>query len=458
MRRAIFSKEFLLRHWLDAGKEICASCFSWTRASRCLFRAVAMVGGMSFDSAQKEVAFDLARVRADFPILSRRIGKNPLVYLDNGASAQKPAVVIEAIDRYYREQHANIHRGVHRLSEEATVAYEQARERVARFLNAREARECIFTRNATEAINLVAATWGMSNLRAGDEIVLSEMEHHANIVPWQVVAERTGAVIRVVPVTPEGTLDMAVFHALLSEKTKLVAMVHVSNALGTINPAKEIVEAGHRVGAKVLIDGAQSTAHFAVDVRELDADFFVFSSHKVCGPTGMGVLYGKEEILNAMPPYQFGGDMIRVVDFAGTTFREIPERFEAGTPHIAGAIGLGVALDYVRALQPEAHRHEQLLLACATEQLRTVPGLRIVGTAPEKVSVISFLIEGVHPLDLGTLLDSDGIAVRTGHHCTMPLMKALGISGTVRASFAFYNTLEEVDRLVGSLRRAEEMF
>ncbi len=417
-----------------------------------------MVEGMSLEPAQNEVVFDPAKVRADFPILSRRIGKNPLVYLDNGASSQKPAVVIEAIDRYYREQHANIHRGVHRLSEAATVAYEKAREQVAAFLNAREARECIFTRNATEAINLVAATWGMSRLRKGGEIVLSAMEHHANIVPWQMVADRTGSVIRVVPVTPEGELDMAAFRALLSERTQLVAMAHVSNALGTINPAKEIVAAAHRVGAKVLLDGAQSTAHFPVDVQELDTDFFVFSSHKVCGPTGMGVLYGKADLLSAMPPYQFGGDMIREVDFAGTTFRDIPERFEAGTPHIAGAIGLGVALNYVSALQPEAHRHEQLLLAYATEQLKTVPGLRIVGTAPEKVPVISFLIDGVHPLDIGTLLDSDGIAVRTGHHCTMPLMKALGISGTVRASFAFYNTLEEADLLVASLKRAQAMF
>ncbi|MDR2981458.1 MAG: cysteine desulfurase [Puniceicoccales bacterium] len=405
-----------------------------------------------------KVTFDVKRVRADFPILSRKIGKNPLTYLDNGASSQKPSIVIETIASYYRDHHANIHRGVHRLSEEATTAYEKSREQVARFLNAKEARECVFTRNTTESINLVASSWGAANLREGDEIVLSEMEHHANIVPWQLIAERTGAVIRVVPVTPEGTLRMDVFHALLSPKTRLVAITHVSNSLGTINPVREIIDAAHKAGALVLLDGAQSSAHFPIDVQALDADFFVFSSHKVCGPTGMGILYGKADILNAMPPYQSGGDMIRVVDFAGTTFREIPERFEAGTPHIAGAIALGVALDYVKALQPGAHAHEQELLRYATERLSAIPGLRIIGTAPEKVSVISFLLGSVHPLDVGTMLDADGIAVRTGHHCTMPLMKALGITGTVRASFAFYNTLEEVNRLAASLEQIRKMF
>jgi cysteine desulfurase/selenocysteine lyase len=408
--------------------------------------------------AQRLSPFDVERVRADFPILSRRIGKNPLTYFDNGASSQKPEIVIETLSRYYREHHANIHRGAHRLSEEATIAFEDARLRVARFINAREPRECIFTRGTTESINLVAATWGAENLHTGDEIILTAMEHHANIVPWQQVASRTGAVIRVVPITPEGELERDVFYRLLSSKTKLVAVAHASNALGTINPVREIVAAAHAAGAVVLLDGAQSTAHFPIDVQALDADFFVFSSHKVCGPTGMGVLHGKADILNAMPPYQCGGDMIRVVDFAGTTFREIPERFEAGTPNIADAIALGAALDYVSALQPAAHAHEQALLHHATARLSAIPGLRLIGTAPEKVSVLSFLLEGIHPFDVGTMLDADGIAVRTGHHCAMPLMKELGISGTVRASLAFYNTFDEVDRLGESLEHIRKMF
>jgi cysteine desulfurase/selenocysteine lyase len=409
-------------------------------------------------TAGSPAAFDVARIRADFPILSRRIGKNPLTYFDNGASAQKPDAVVETLVRYYREQHANIHRGVHRLSEEATLAYEKARTRVARFINAKEDRECIFTHGTTESINLVASSWGAANLRQGDEIILTEMEHHANIVPWQQAAEKAGALIRVVPVTPEGVLKLDVFHSLLSSKTKLVAIAHASNVLGTINPVREIIDAAHAAGALVLLDGAQSTAHFPVDVQALNADFFVFSSHKVFGPTGMGVLHGRADILNAMPPYQCGGDMIRVVDFAGTTFREIPERFEAGTPNIADTIALGTALDYVSALRPGAQEYEEILLRHATARLSAIPRLRIIGTAPEKVAVISFLLEGIHPLDTGTLLDADGIAVRTGHHCAMPLMKALGITGTVRASLAFYNTFEEIDRLAESLERIRKMF
>ncbi len=402
--------------------------------------------------------FSVERVRADFPILSRKIGKNPLIYLDNGASAQKPACVIDAGTAFYRDHYANIHRGVHKLSEEATVAYEKAREKVARFLNAGETRECIFTRNATESVNLVAATWGTENVRAGDEIILSVMEHHANIVPWQVLAGKTGATIRVVPMTPEGVLRTDVLINFLSPKTRFVAISHASNALGTINPVKEIIDAAHAAGAHVLLDGAQSAAHLPIDVRALDCDFFVFSGHKVCGPTGMGVLYGKANLLNSMPPYQSGGDMIRVVDFDGTTFREIPERFEAGTPNIVGAVELGVALDYVRNLQPAAHAHETRLLNYATEKLSSVAGLRLIGTAPEKVSLISFLLGDIHPMDVGTMLDADGIAVRTGHHCTMPLMKSLGITGTVRASFSFYTPLEEIDRLAVSLERIKKMF
>ncbi|MDR1498308.1 MAG: SufS family cysteine desulfurase [Puniceicoccales bacterium] len=407
----------------------------------------------------KNVPFDVQRVRSDFPILSLHIGKNPLIYLDNGASAQKPLAVIEALARYYREQHANIHRGAHWLSEEATRAYEEARVCMARFLNAREPRECIFTRGTTEAINLVASSWGSANLFPGDEILLSAMEHHANIVPWQHVAERTGARLRIVPLTPEGELRVDEFHRLLSSRTRLVAVTHASNVLGTINPVAEIAAAAHAAGATVLIDGAQSAAHFDVDVRGIDADFFVFSSHKVCGPTGIGVLYGKADILNAMPPYQFGGDMVREVDFERSTFREIPERFEAGTPNIADAIALGRAIEYVRALRPAgALAHEDALLSYATARLEAISGLRIIGTAPRKVPVISFLLGNTHPLDVGTLLDADGIAVRTGHHCAMPLMKTLGIGGTVRVSLAFYNTFEEIDRLADSLERIRRMF
>ncbi|MDR0536335.1 MAG: cysteine desulfurase [Puniceicoccales bacterium] len=409
-------------------------------------------------SASAAATFDVERVRADFPILSRQIGGHALAYLDNGASAQKPLCVIETLNRYYREHHANIHRGVHRLGEEATSAYEHARESVARFLNAASSRECVFTRGTTESVNLVAATWGRANLREGDEILLSTMEHHANIVPWQEVAAQTGAGIRVLPLLPDGSLDIEAFHKSLSPRVKLLAITHASNVLGTVNPVRELAAAAHEVGARVFVDGAQSAAHFPVDVRALDVDFFAFSSHKVCGPTGVGVLYGKAEILNAMPPYQFGGDMIRVVDFSGTTYREIPERFEAGTPSIADAIALGVALDYITSLRPGAMHHEESLLRRATDALSAIPGLRILGTASEKVAVLSFVMDKVHPLDAGTLLDADGIAVRTGHHCAMPLMKTLGLQGTIRASFAFYNTHEEVDRLAASLRRIRGMF
>lgn len=400
---------------------------------------------------------DVAALRQDFPILGRSVRGRPLAYLDNAATSQKPAVVIRALERYYADQNANVHRGVHLLSEEATTTYEAARATVARFLGLKDTRGCVFVRGATEGINLVAECWGRVNLKAGDEILLTHLEHHANIVPWQIIAERTGATVVVVPVTPRGEIDLVAYKSLLSARTKLVAFAQVSNALGTVNPAVEMTRLAKAVGAVVLIDGCQSAAHFKVDVPALGCDFFVFSGHKTFGPTGIGVLWGRPELLDAMPPYQSGGDMIRKVDFAGTTYREAPERFEAGTPDIAGAIGLGVALEYFMPIQAAAHAHEQTLLAAATERLKAIQGLTIVGEAPEKVAVISFNLEGGHPHDVGTLLDADGIAIRTGHHCCMPLMKHYGLSGTARASFAFYNTLEEVDRLAVSLERARKM-
>ena len=401
--------------------------------------------------------FDVATVRKDFPILGRSVRGHPLTYLDNAATSQKPLAVIKALERYYSEQNANVHRGVHLLSEEATTAYEAARGSVAKFLGLKDTSGCVFVRGATEGINLVAECWGRTHLKSGDEILLTHLEHHANIVPWQVIAERTGAKVVVTPVTVRGEIDLVAFKGLLSSRTKLVAFAHVSNALGTVNPAAEMTRLAKAAGAVVLIDGCQSAAHFKVDVPALGCDFYAFSGHKTFGPTGIGVLWGRPELLDAMPPYQFGGDMIRKVDFAGTTFREAPERFEAGTPDIAGAIGLGVALEYFMPIQAAAHAHEQALLAAATERLKAIKGLTIVGEAPEKVAVISFNIEGGHPHDIGTLLDADGIAIRTGHHCCMPLMKHYGLSGTARASFAFYNTLEEVDRLAVSLEKARKM-
>ena len=401
--------------------------------------------------------FDADAIRRDFPILGQTVHGRPLTYLDNAATSQKPAVVIRALEHYYSAQNANVHRGVHQLSEQATVAYENARLTVARFLGVADPRGCVFVRGATEGINLVADCWARPRLRAGDEILLTQLEHHANIVPWQVVAERTGAKLVVVPVTPAGEVDLEAYRRLLSPRTKLVAFAHVSNALGTVNPAAEMTRLAKAVGAVVLVDGCQAAAHFPPEVAALGCDFYVFSGHKTFGPTGVGVLWGRPEILDAMPPYQYGGDMIRKVDFEGTTFREAPERFEAGTPHIAGVIGLAVALEYFMPIRPGAHAHEQALLAAATARLSEVKGLRIVGQAAEKVAVISFLIEGGHPHDIGTLLDADGIAIRTGHHCCMPLMKHLGIGGTARASFAFYNSLAEVDRLAVALTRIQRM-
>jgi cysteine desulfurase/selenocysteine lyase len=404
-------------------------------------------------------AFDVTSLRRDFPLLARSVHGRRLIYLDNAATSQKPQAVLNALQHYYTQQNANVHRGVHRLSEEATTAYEQARHRVAHFLGLSESRGVVFVRGATEGINLVASSWGGDHLKTGDEILISTLEHHANIVPWQMVAERTGAKVVVVPLTPQGEIDLAVFQSKLSARTKLVAVSHASNALGTINPVVDMIRLARSVGAKVLIDGCQAAAHFAIDLPALDPDFYVFSGHKTFGPTGIGVLWGRPELLDAMPPYQFGGDMIRRVDFAGTTFREAPERFEAGTPDISGAIALAVALDYLKPLltSPVAQAHEQALLAAATERLRAIKGLRIIGEVKHKVAVLSFVIEGSHPHDIGTLLDADGIAIRTGHHCCMPLMKYLDLPGTARASFSFYNTLEEVDLLAQSLERIRKM-
>lgn len=403
------------------------------------------------------MSFEVEKIRAEFPILR---GNPHLAYLDGAATSQKPQCVIDAVSRFYSEENANIHRGLYRLSQTATTEFERARERVAKFLNAREPRECVFTRGATEAINLVAASWGGANLRPGDEILITEMEHHADIVPWQLAAERTGARLVVAPIFDDGSLDVAALKAKISDRTKIVCCVHVSNALGTVNPVKEICAAAHAAGALALVDAAQSSAHFALDVQDIGCDFLAFSGHKVCGPTGIGVLYGRAEVLEKMPPYQGGGDMIETVDLvAGTTFRGIPGRFEAGTPDIAGAIGLGVALEYVSSLRPHAQAHEEALLKYATEKLLAeLPEIRIFGTAKEKASVISFRLGDVHPSDVGMLLDSFGIAVRVGHHCTMPLMKRLGVTGTARASFSFYNTFEEADRFVAALRKIRSMF
>ena len=403
--------------------------------------------------------FDLERIRGEFPILARRVRGKPLVYLDNAATSQKPLAVLEALDRYYRETNANVHRGVHLLSQEATLAFEAARERVRRFLGAASEKEIVFTRGTTEAINLVAQTWGRANVKAGDEIVLTTMEHHSNIVPWQMLAKATGAVIRVVPIDDSGTLDLAAYERLLSPRTRLVAAVHVSNALGTVNPVPTLVAGARRVGAKVLIDGAQAVPHLAVDVRALDVDFYAMSAHKVYGPTGIGVLYGKQALLEAMEPWQGGGDMIRSVSFEETTWNDLPYKFEAGTPDIAGGIGLGAALEWLEGVGlAEAAAHEARLLAYGTEALRSIPGVRLVGTAAHKASVLSFTMKGVHPHDIGTLLDLEGVAVRTGHHCAQPVMTRFAIPATARASLAIYNRTEDLDALVAALYKVRKLF
>jgi cysteine desulfurase / selenocysteine lyase len=403
-------------------------------------------------------AFDETRLRGDFPILSRTVHGRPLIYLDNAATSQKPQCVIDCEARYYRELNANIHRGVHRLSQQATDAYEAARDTVRRFVNAARREEIVFVRGTTEAINLVAASYGQ-RLKPGDEILITEMEHHSNIVPWQLLCERSGAVLRVAPIDEAGELMLDEFEHRLNARTRLVAVTHVSNALGTINPVKRIIDLAHARGIAVLIDGAQAAPHIKIDVQALDCDFYAFSGHKVYGPTGVGVLYGKAALLEAMPPYQGGGDMIRQVTFAKTTFNDLPYKFEAGTPHIAGVIGLGAAIDYVSAVGLGAiATREQELLAYATEQARAVRGLRLIGTASNKASVLSFVVDGVHPHDVGTILDDEGIAVRAGHHCAMPVMEHFHIPATVRASFALYNTRAEVDALFRAVRKAQRMF
>lgn len=404
-------------------------------------------------------AFDAARARADFPILATEVRGKPLTYLDNAATGQKPQVLIDAVERYYRAENSNIHRGVHYLSEQATDAYEAARAKVAQFIGIADQDEIIFTRGTTESINLVAHGFIETVFRAGDEILISHMEHHANIVPWQIAAEKTGAILKVVPVNDRGVLDMAAFEQMLSAKTKLVAITHISNALGTINPVEQIIEKAHAIDVPVLIDGAQSTPHMAVDVAALGCDFFVFSGHKVFGPTGIGVLWGKREWLERFPPYQSGGDMIEKVDFDGTTYKGIPGKFEAGTPHIEGVVGLAVAIDYLMGLDRKgALLHEAALLKAATEQLSAIDGLRIIGTSPHKASVISFLINDIHPHDIGTFLDADGVAIRAGHHCTQPLLKRFGVPATARASFAFYNDFDDVDRLVKAVQKMQKFF
>ena len=404
------------------------------------------------------VEFDVDKIRNDFPILRQRVRGRALVYLDNAATSQKPQVVIDAISRYYERDNANIHRGVHFLSEHATEEFEGARRIMQAFLNAADASEIIFVRGATEAINLVAQTYGRINVHAGDEVLITTMEHHSNIVPWQILCEEKGARLRVAPISDSGELLLKDFENLLGPRTKIVVVTHVSNALGTINPVQRIIEMAHRGNIPVLVDGAQAVPHLKVDVRALDCDFYVFSGHKVYGPTGIGVLYGKSALLDAMPPYQGGGDMISSVTFEKTTYNKLPYKFEAGTPHVAGAIGLGAAIDYVNGLGMDkiaAHEHE--LLAYATEAISAISGIRLIGTAKEKAGVLSFLLDSIHPHDIGTILDQEGIAVRTGHHCAQPVMERFGIPATARASFAMYNTRSEVDALVAGIGKVQEM-
>ncbi|MAY15886.1 MAG: cysteine desulfurase CsdA [Oceanospirillaceae bacterium] len=398
----------------------------------------------------------LNSIREQFPALHQEVNCKPLIYLDNGATTQKPKAVINALSRYYEHDNSNVHRGAHTLSDRATEYFENARKTVQRFLNAAKAEEIVWTRGTTEAINLVAATWGRSNIKAGDRILVSGMEHHSNIVPWQMLCEQSGAELLPIPVLENGELDMAAFKTLLTPEVKLVSVVHVSNALGTINPVADIIALAHANGSKVLIDGAQAVAHWDIDVQALDADFYAFSGHKLFGPTGIGVLYGKEALLNAMPPYQGGGEMIEHVSFSKTTYNVLPYKFEAGTPNIAGAIGMAAAIDYLNTLDRKAlAAHEDALLARANELAAEMGGIRIIGNAANKASVFSFILEGAHPADVGTLLDQQGIAVRTGHHCAMPVMEQFKVPGTVRASFTFYNTLEEVDALFKGLEKAK---
>ena len=403
--------------------------------------------------------FDVERIRADFPVLRQMVNGKPLVYLDNAASSQVPQVVIDRGSAYLEDEHSNIHRGVHYLSQKATTAYEGAREKVKRFINAREAKECIFVRGATEGINLVMHGYGRKFIRTGDEIIISAMEHHANIVPWQMLCEEKGAMLRVIPMNDAGELLQDEYNSLLNEKTKFVAFTHVSNALGTINPVKQMIDQAHKYGVPVLIDGAQSAPHLLVDVQDLDCDFYAFSGHKMFAPTGSGIIYGKAELLEKMNPFQGGGDMIRSVTFEKTTYAGLPNKFEAGTPAIASQIGLGAAIDYLNSIDREqAAAHEHELLRYATERLKAIEGVRIIGTAREKTSVLSFVIDDIHPHDIGTILDQEGIAVRAGHHCAQPVMQRFNIPATARASFAFYNTKEEVDVLARTIEKVVEIF
>jgi cysteine desulfurase/selenocysteine lyase len=401
---------------------------------------------------------DLQQIRKDFPILDQQVNGAPLVYFDNAATTQKPKAVIDALQHYYSLDNANIHRGLHTLAERATTGYELTRKKLKDFLNAPSTDQIIFTSGTTAGINLVAQTFGRANFKAGDVILVSNLEHHSNIVPWQMIALETGAEVHVIPVDDLGVLDMEAYRSLLTNRVKLVAVNHVSNAIGTINPIKQMIDLAHKVGAKVFIDGAQSVAHFDIDVQSLDIDFFAFSAHKLFGPTGVGVLYGKRDLLEAMPPYQGGGEMIKEVSFEGTTYNELPYKFEAGTPNIADVYAFGFALDYLKSLPKNAVWEQEIeLLAYATEQLSEIDGLRIVGQAPEKVAVVSFVIDGLHPQDIGVLLDKFGIAIRTGHHCAQPLMTRYQLVGTCRASFAFYNTKSEIDLFVKALKRTMMM-
>jgi cysteine desulfurase / selenocysteine lyase len=402
--------------------------------------------------------FDVASIRRDFPILHQQVNGKPLVYFDNAASSQHPRAVIEAISRYYEHDHANVHRGVHTLSQRATEDYEGAREIIRAFINARETKEIVYVRGTTEAINLVAQSYARPRLRPGDEILISALEHHANIVPWQIVCEQTGATLKVIPITMTGEVDFAAFERLISSRTKLLALAHVSNALGTIVPVEKFIARARELRVPVLLDGAQAVPHGVVDVQALDCDFYCFSAHKMFGPTGIGVLYGRASLLESMPPWQGGGDMILSVSFEKTTYNQLPWKFEAGTPHISGAVGLGAAIRYLQNIGLEriaAYEHE--LLEYATSRLACVPGLHIVGTSPRKASVISFTVDGIHPHDIGTILDTEGVAVRTGHHCAMPIMEFFKIPATARASLSFYNTFEEIDRLVAALEHARKL-
>ena len=420
---------------------------------------MATIGRSLAEEQKLEPAWDVDRIRADFPVLRQTVNGKPLVYLDNGASSQVPQVVIDRGSLYLEEEHSNIHRGVHYLSQRATTAYEGARERVKRFINAREAKECIFVRGATEGINLVMHGYGRKFIGPGDEIIISAMEHHANIVPWQMLCEEKGARLRVIPMNDAGELLLDEYDALLNERTKFVAVTHVSNALGTINPIKEITERAHKYGVPVLIDGAQSVPHMPIDVQDLDCDFFAFSGHKMYAPTGSGIVYGKAELLERMNPFQGGGDMIKSVTFEKTTYADLPNKFEAGTPAIASQIGLGAAIDYLNTIGRErAAAHEHELLRYATERITAIEGVRIIGTAREKASVLSFVIDQIHPHDIGTILDQEGIAVRAGHHCAQPVMQRFNIPATARASFAFYNTKEEVDVLARTIEKVIEIF